>query len=220
MARSNGDFAVIGLGRFGSSLARRLVALGHVVLGIDSDPALVQRYSHEISQTISLDSTDEEALKEADLPSYEAVVVAIGTEFESSLLTTVALKQVGVKHVICKAATTTHKEILLKVGADRVILPEQEMGTKSADEIANPRMVGALSLSAEASIIEVEVPESVVGLAIRDLNLATRYHLTLSAIVRGEQVLPNPVSTQVLRLGDRLLLIGTNRELDRFSNDI
>ncbi len=126
MARRNSkpDIAVIGLGRFGSSLALTLAASGCKVLGIDRDQTIVQHLADDLTQTVALDATDENALRAIDITAFDTVVVAIGADFESDLMATVALKSLGVRRVICKALTERQKSILLKVGADQVVLPE------------------------------------------------------------------------------------------------
>ena len=127
MARNNQpEFAVIGLGRFGSSLALTLAGRGYTVVGIDRDRALVQEFADELTQTVALDATDEDALRAIDIASFDTVVVAIGADFESNLMATVALKSLGVRHIVCKALSERQQAILLKVGADRVVLPEYE----------------------------------------------------------------------------------------------
>jgi trk system potassium uptake protein TrkA len=129
------EYAVIGLGRFGSSLTLRLIELGHSVLGIDRNRELVQRLADDLTQTAVLDASDDEALRDIDITAFDAVVVAIGADFESNLMTTTALKALGVSLVICKALSDRQRTILLRVGADRVILPEIEAGQRLADDL-------------------------------------------------------------------------------------
>jgi trk system potassium uptake protein TrkA len=123
------EFAVIGLGRFGSSLARTLVSRGASVLGIDRSPEPVQELADELTQTVVLDATNEAALREVDIAVFSTVIVAIGSNFEANLLTTVALRELGVNNIICKALNLRQRDILLKVGANRVVLPEYEAAT-------------------------------------------------------------------------------------------
>lgn len=214
---SQQEFAVIGLGRFGSSVARVLVEKGHTVLGVDRDQKLVQRYSHMISQTVSLDSTDEEALKEIDIQSYNTVVVAIGTNFEANLMTTVALKAIGVGNVICKATTEMQRDILRRIGADLVVLPEFEAGERLASQLVAPSVVSQMSLCPGTRISEMKVPDSMVGHSLEDLDLRTRYDLNVVAIQRGEQVLVTPKKGTVLRAKDFLVVIGSNDAIANFS---
>jgi len=212
------EFAVIGLGRFGTSLARTLVENGHTVLGVDRSIELVQRHSHEITQTVQLDSTDEEALKEIDISSYPTVVVAIGQNFEANLMTTVALKGLGVKHVICKATTTMQRDILKRVGADQIVLPEYEAGARLADQLVQPLVVGQMILAPGVRIIEVKVPEQYVGMSLEAINSIGKYSLDIIAIQRGDTVLVSPKKGTVLRAEDLLVVIGSSQNVQKFSS--
>lgn len=212
------EYAVIGLGRFGSSLAIQLTKLGHTVLGIDSDPALAQRYSHMMSQTLSLDSTDELALTEVDITSYETVVVAIGSSFEAALMTVVALKQLGVQKVIVKAQTTVHRDVLLRVGADRVVLPEYEAGERLADEITTPTLVGQIVLCEKNRISELRVPERMLNKSLAEIEMRERFGVTVVAIQRGDDSIVNPPSSTRLLAGDMLVVIGPTEQITELSH--
>lgn len=211
------EFAVIGLGRFGTSLARVLVEEGHTVLGVDRSMDLVQRYSHQITQTVQLDSTDEEALKEIDITSYSTVVVAIGQNFEANLMTTVALKSLGVSTVICKATTEMQRNILLRIGADQVVLPEYEAGARLANQLITPSVVGQMTLCPGTRVSEIRVPEHMVGLSLEDIDVRGRFDLNIVAIQRGTQVLVAPKKGSVLRQDDLLVVIGSNDAVQKFS---
>ncbi|MFN3373900.1 MAG: potassium channel family protein, partial [Chloroflexus sp.] len=132
------EFAVIGLGRFGRSVALNLIERGHTVLGIDRDPNIVQQLADRMTQVVALDSTNEDALRAVDILSFDTVVVAIGSQFEANLMTTVALKQLGVKRVVCKALNERQQYILTRVGADMVVLPEHEAGARLAWQLSEP----------------------------------------------------------------------------------
>ncbi len=217
---SRQEYAVIGLGRFGTSVARTLVEAGHTVLGIDRDESYVQRYSHLITQTLALDSTDEEALKEIDIVSYQTVIVAIGTNFEANLLTAVALKSLGVKTVICKATTEIQRDILLKVGVDRVVLPEFEAGERLATMITSPAVVGQMMLCPGYRVSEVQVPRALVNMSLEDSNIAGRFGLSVVALQRGSNVIPTPKKSTVLREDDFLVVIGADEAVLKLSNHI
>lgn len=219
-SRKRAEFVVIGLGRFGTSLARTLVQNGHTVLGVDSDMNLVQRHAHEITQTIQLDSTDEQALKEIDITSFDTVVVAIGTHFEASLLTTVALKSLGVKHVLCKATNERQRDILLKVGADKVVLPEFEAGERLATMIIAPSVVSQMTLCPNVGISELVVPDSLVGRSLEEADLQARYGLSVVAIQRGTNVQTNLKRGIVFRQGDMLVVIGPTEAVHRLSTHV
>lgn len=211
------EFAVIGLGRFGTSVAKTLTASGHTVLGIDSEEALVNRYQHILTDGRILDSTDEEALKDIDIASYGTVVVAIGANFEANLMTTVALKRLEVQNVICKATTLIQRDILLRVGADQVVLPEYEAGERLAQMIVSPTVVSQMTLCPGVGISELKVPKSLVGRKVEDVDHFGRYDLTLIAIQRGPNVMVNPKRGIVFREDDLLIVIGPSDAVQRFS---
>ena len=152
------EFAIIGLGRFGSSLARRLETLGHHVVGIDMDPRVVKEIADEITECVILDAIDEEALRQVDITAFPTVVVAISSNFETSALITSTLKKLGIPNVIAKSNTDRHREILLRIEADRVILPEEESGYQLADELSIPGMFEVLRLNQDYSLIEIKTP--------------------------------------------------------------
>ncbi|HMO59487.1 MAG TPA: TrkA family potassium uptake protein, partial [Roseiflexaceae bacterium] len=215
--KHHAEFAVIGLGRFGSSLALTLVERGFHVLGIDRDQPIVQRLADKITQVVQLDSTDEEALTAVDITSFDTVVVAIGSNFEANLLTTVALKALKVERVICKALNERQRTILLRVGADRVILPEFEAGARLAQELAAPGMVDQIALGSEHSIIELRVPRSLVGQSIMEADLRRRFGITILAIKRNDILTVSPPPDYTLTNGDILAVIGENTCIARIS---
>lgn len=213
------EFAVIGLGRFGSSLAQRLVASGHTVLGIDSDDSIVQRYSHEITQAVALDSTDVEALREIDIATFPTVVVAIGSGFEASLLTTAALKEVGVGRIICKALHKTQKDILLKLGAHEVILPEYQMGELLADRLANPLLVNQINLDAKHGVVEIAAPDTYHGRQSKELDLENRYGVRIVAVLRSGRLHADVPDSFEILLGDLLVVLGPTAGLRMMSQE-
>ncbi len=137
------ELAIIGLGRFGGSLARRLESLGHPVLGIDVEPRTVKEIADEITETVVLDATDEDALRQVDITAFQTVVVAISSNFEASALITSTLKIMGIPHVIAVSNSDRHRQILLRIGADRVILPDEESGYQLGGRDQHPGYVGA-----------------------------------------------------------------------------
>lgn len=219
MARNHHhEFAVIGLGRFGASLALTLMRNGYTVLGIDRDPEIVQRLADAITQTVALDSTDEEALRAVGVMSFDTVVVAIGTSFEANLLTTVALKSLGVRRVICKALTERQRDILLKIGADRVILPEYEAGQRLAEELSVPGMVDHMILGGEHCVTEMRAPEALVGRTLRQADLRGKHALTLLAVKTDDRLIALPPAEYTFAAGDLLVLVGRTADLHAFSD--
>ncbi len=212
---SKSEFAVIGLGRFGSSVANTLVERDFTVLGIDQNMRIVQDLADELTQTVSLDATDEDALRAVDIAFYPTVIVAIGEDFQSKLLTTIGLKSLGVKRVICTASDEREKNILLKIGADQVVMPEYDSGRRLALRLAMPSLLDHLQLGRGYSISDIQLPTSFVGQTVRDKDLRSGFGLTLVAIRRGDEVLISPSADAVYQAGDQLIVIGKVEDLDR-----
>ena len=212
------EFAIIGLGRFGASLARALMENGNSVLGVDNDPQLVQRISGELTHAAILDATDEDALREIDITSFDTVIVAIGADFESNLLATVALKNLGVSTVISKVVTRRQREILLRVGADRVVQPEHDAGRRLAEELLAPTVLERVHLGPEYSVVELHAPHSLLHRTLAQLDLRARLGVTVLVIKRDEQLIVSPPADTVILPGDVLLVLGDNEQLQTFCN--
>ncbi|WP_129627916.1 potassium channel family protein [Candidatus Oscillochloris fontis] len=218
MARKAGkpEFAVIGLGRFGSSVALSLINRGYIVLGIDRDPEIVQRLSDRMTQIISMDTTSEEALRAVDIRSFDTVVVAIGAHFENNLLTTVALKSLGVRRVVCKALNERQQHILLKVGADQVVLPEHEAGMRLAVRLADPLVLDHLDLGPGFSVAEVRVPRRFVGQSLAKSDLRRLYGINVLAVRRGQHLIVTPPADLIFNAEDQMLVIGSDDSIHTF----
>ncbi|GMU55805.1 MAG: potassium transporter Trk [Candidatus Xenobia bacterium] len=217
MARREGpsEFVVIGLGRFGYSLALKLTQLGHSVLAIDSNPRLVQEVSGDLPGAVALDATDEEALREIGVEYFPTAVVAIGDDFESNILVTALLKELGIGQVICKASTVRQQKILLRVGADAVMLPEHEAGVRLATELASPgKVLERLELQPGISVSEVPCPDQLAGRTLVDLDLPKHLGVTVVAL-RGAREVAMPGPNEKLQAGDRLVLVGTDQDIAR-----
>jgi trk/ktr system potassium uptake protein len=209
------EIAIIGLGSFGSSLARRLEALGHPVMGIDIDPRLVKDLADEITEAIVLDATDEEALRQVDITAFQTVVVAISDNFEANALVTSTLKQMGIAQVISESNTHRHREILLRIGADRVILPKEESGQQLADELSIPGMLERLHLSQDYSLIEIKPPQILIG---KGVEVCEPYQVIVVLILRAEELIINPDQSARFMADDILVLVGEKRSLAEFSS--
>jgi trk system potassium uptake protein len=204
------EYAIIGLGRFGSSLARRLESLGHPVLGIDNDPAIVKEIADELTEAVILDATDEDALREVDITAFRTVIISISRNFEANALITSTLKKWGVTRVISLSNTTRHREILIRIGADRVILPEEESGYRLADELSIPGIFDHISLSPNYSLIEINSPALFVG---RGLDVCDEYGIYILLILRGDELIINPDQNLRFLPEDRLVLVGEKTRL-------
>ncbi|MCA9972274.1 MAG: TrkA family potassium uptake protein [Anaerolineales bacterium] len=215
--QSSQEFAVIGLGRFGSSLALTLEEHGHTVLGIDHDPAVVQAIAHQLTQAVVLDATNEEALKLVDIGAFDTAVVAIGADFENNLLTTVALKNLGLQRVITKAMTERQADILRRVGADRVIRPEHDAGRRLAQELSAPSVLERLPLGPAHSVLELVVPEPLAWQSLAQLDLRNRHGITVLVVKRGDNLLVAPPADCIFQQDDILVVLGSNAALQQFA---
>ena len=205
---------VIGLGRFGTSAARELMALGHEVLAIDSSEAIVNEIAPEVTHAVQLDAADEAALRAIGAAEFDHAIVAISSGVEASIFATMALKKLGVVNIIAKAASPLHGSILERVGADRVVYPEREMGQRVAHSFSVRNVIDYLDVAPRFGIMKVKPPESFVGRSIKDLDLVTRLRLTPIALRRGDDVTVNPHRDEVIRATDELILIGRDDKLE------
>jgi trk system potassium uptake protein TrkA len=208
------EFAIIGLGRFGGALARRLESLGHPVLGIDIDARVVKEIADEITETVVLDATDEDALKQVDISAFQTVVVAVSGNFEASALITSTLKILGIPQVIAESNSDRHREILLRIGANQVIVPEEESGFQLADEISIPGMLHRLHLSQDYSLIEIKIPPGLVG---KGIAACEPYEVIVVLILRGDELIINPDQSTRFEIEDILVVVGEKHRLAKFS---
>jgi trk system potassium uptake protein TrkA len=223
----NRQFAVIGLGRFGRAVCTTLNHLGYEVLGIDNDERRVaQALTDEIAaHAIQLDSTQPVALKEAGIPDFDTVIVAIGNYVEESVITTLNVKELGVTHVVSKASSEIHGKLLNRVGADHVVFPEHEMGCALARSLTRPGILDRFELDPDNSIVELRVPAAFDQKTIVDLDLRNTYGVTLLALSQSAseekeekfEINPSPVTR--LRQGAVMVVIGSNKGLDRLPID-
>lgn len=215
--RDKPEFAVIGLGRFGSSLALTLAEVGFNVLGVDNNPAVIQAYADQLTQAVTLDATDENALRDIDITAFDTVIVSMSQNFEGTILTTATLKSMGVRTIIVKALTERQRSILLRIGANRVVLPEVEAGQRLAHELTSTSMFSSLILSADYSITEVTVPRSLRGVTLGEADLRRRFGVTILALKRGVDVTVSPGVDVRLAADDHLVVLGANDDLTRLS---
>lgn len=215
--------AVLGLGRFGMNLARMLEANRVEVIAVDRNHRLVDEVKDDVTLAICMDSIDEDALKSHEIHQADVCVVAIGENFEASLLTATALKKLGAKYVIVRAQTATHAEIFRRLGADEVVQPETEAGRQLARRLANPRLEDLIELSDDFAIIELRAPLAFHGKTLEELALRSKYRVNLVGVkrlveskVEGEQpkysiFAPQPGYT--IHPDELLLLVGSDKAL-------
>ena len=204
---------VIGLGRFGSELARELMRLGHDVLAVDRDEREVNDLAPDVTHALQADATDVEALKAIGAADFDHAVVAISGDPEPSIFATMALKQLGVANVISKAGTALHGTILERIGADRVVFPEREMGQRVAHVFAFRAVVDYLDLGPRFGIVTFRPPDAFVGRTLAELDLE-RKSLTPIAIRRGDGVIVSPSPEDRLEPADLVIVIGLDEGLE------
>lgn len=205
---------VIGLGRFGSAVARELERLGHEVLAIDAREEVVNDMASEVTHALQLDASDEDALRGAGAQHFQTAIVAISSDAEPSIFATMVLKRLGVRNVVAKAGSQLHAEILARVGADRVVLPEHETGVRLAHSFHVPNVIDYLDIGPSFGIEKVRPPAGFIGKTLGDLNLKNRMGVTPIALRRGQSVIINPAREERVGEGDELILIGRDDRLE------
>ncbi|MFP5111109.1 potassium channel family protein [Bacillaceae bacterium C204] len=210
------SFAVIGLGRFGGSICRTLTDEGMEVLAIDKNEERVNEFAMIASHAVVGDTTDEAVLKSLGIRNFDHVIVAIGDDIQSSILTTLILKELGVARITAKAQNDYHEKVLRKIGADSVVHPERDMGKRIANNMASSNVVDYLELSDEHSIVEIVANRRLSGHTIMDLDIRKKYGLNIVAIKRGEEIIVSPQAKETLHDNDVLIVIGTDHDIDRF----
>lgn len=209
---------VIGLGRFGSSVCKELYALGHEVLAIDQDIEKVDAVNDFSSQASVANATDEKDLKSLGVRNFQHAIIAIGDDLQSSVLCTLMVKDLGVEKVWVKARDVQHQKILEKVGADRVIQPENEMGIRVAHHVDSEKIVDYIELSKDFSIVELTATKKVANRTLDELSIRTNYDCVVLAIKQNEDVNIAPVNEDVVKQGDVLIVMGHREDLKRFED--
>jgi trk system potassium uptake protein TrkA len=214
------NFAVIGLGTFGSSVASELTHLGNHVLGIDCEEGPVSRLVETLTEAIIADARDDEALREAGVGNCDVAVIAIGEDIEASIICTMNVKMLGVSCIWVKAITKMHHRILSKLGADRVIEPEQEIGHHVAQKLHNPLIRDYLSLGNGFTIVDIRIPERLKGENLESLGVQGGSDIRCLGVMRGTDFLPFDAGALVLQADDKLLLLGHPQSLREFSEKL
>ncbi len=203
------QYAIIGLGRFGTSVASTLFRAGYEVLAIDADEERVQKFSDEVTHVVQADTTDEAALKSLGIRNFDTVVVAIGEDVQANILTTLLLKEIGVQYIVAKARNELHGKMLTKIGADKVIYPERDMGVRVAHNLVSTNVLDYIELSPNLSLVEVAAPRTIRGLSLAEANLRALYGVNVVAMKRGEQIIVPPQPDEKIGDHDILIVVGS-----------
>ena len=213
-------FVIIGLGRFGSAVATELSALGHEVLALDDSEENVQKIANKVTHAVTGDARDPAVLRALGVRNYDCAVVAVGVDVGTSALVTLNLKELGVKQVVCKAQSHVHRKVLEKIGADRVVFPEHEMGVKLAQGLSNSNVLNFIELSDDYGIVETAVPRDWYHKTIQELDVRAKYKVNIIAVRKKEsgEFSVAPGASCVLEPGDAVVALGSTEHINRLQD--
>lgn len=223
------QFAVIGLGRFGSAVAETLAERGQQVIAIDSNEELVNNMMDSVTKAVCLDATDEKAVKAVGIDNVDVAICGIGTNMENSILITLLLKDLGIPEIICKATNLAHKKALEKIGATKVVLPEKDTGRRVADTLVSSShmVLDHINLSGDSSIIEIVAPDEFAGKTLRELEIRSRFGVNVIAVIKKskkiskkgeeteeERINITPQADDIVEKEDVLVVFGENDKIE------
>jgi trk system potassium uptake protein TrkA len=210
------QYGVLGLGRFGMSMAKALAGMGHEVLAVDISEAKVNQFADQLTQAVQADVENEDCLRALGLRNLDAVVVAIGEDIKASIITVVTLQEIGVKKIVAKAKDERHGLILKKLGVDKVIFPERDMGIRTAQALVSSSFLDQIQLSPDYSILEVKSTPKIWGQSIGKLNLRAKIGINVLAIKKQERVIVAPGADAIIEENDILVVLGDNKAIEKF----
>jgi len=208
------QFIVIGLGRFGTSVAETLYSLGNDVLAVDVDEEVIQNISEKVTHAVQVDANDEQSLRALGVGNFDVAIISIGSDIQASILSTLLVKELGVKHIITKANNALHAKVLYKIGANRVIFPERDMGVRVAHNLCSSNILDYIELSPDFSIAEIVSPQEWHEKSLKDLNLRAEYGINVMAIKRNNEIDVSPSADEIIQGNDIIVAIGGNQELN------
>lgn len=213
------SFAVIGCGRFGTAIAKTLYELGNEVLAIDQDMDVVESVSRFVTHAIQADVMDEETLAELGLSNFDVVIVSIGTDLQSSIMATLIVKEMGVKKVVAKAQSELHGKVLKKIGADKVVFPERDMGIRVGHNLTSNSIVDFIELSPDYSILEIEAIPKWYDKSLSELRLRNKFGINVMAIKKGDKIDVSPNPDYKIRKNDVLVAIGSTEDINNIEEE-
>lgn len=211
------QFAIFGLGSFGSSLATNLYNLGHDVYAIDKSEELINAIADQVTYAVQADVTDIHALKSIGIQNVDVVIIALSTDLNASFLGVINAKELGVKTVYAKAQTDTHTKVLYQLGVDKVISPEKEMGKKIAYSLTNSSFLDLVELDPTHTLMELEALPNWKDHSLIDLNLRVKYNINVIIIKRNDNVIINPLPEEIIHAKDRLIVLGDSSEINKLT---
>lgn len=209
------SYVVVGLGRFGQEIARLLSEMGCEVLAMDVRSELVQQIANDVTQAVVADARDKSVLKALGVQEMDCAVIAIGDDLASSVLATMNMKELGIPQVVCKAHDDTHRRVLERMGADRVVIPEKEYAARLAQSLASTNILDYIELSPDYGIAEVPAPATWHGKTLRELNVRAKLGLNILAVRRGSGIDVSPAADFAVENGDIVVVLGNSTALEK-----
>lgn len=208
------QFIVFGVGRFGSALARTLNDLGHEVLAVDSDESRVAAIAPHVTSALQVSAMDEEGMRSLGIRNFDAAIVAIGDNLQHSIMACIMCKELGAKYIVGKATDAMHAKVLRKLGVDRVVFPELDMGERVAHSLVSPHLLDLISLDGVYVLVNLSCPSSWEGKSVREADIRRRYRVTLLAVYHGSDMIMDVTPDMLLKEGDRLLVLGHRKDVE------
>lgn len=212
------QFAIIGMGRFGTALAETLYSLENDVLVIDSDPEKIEAVSDYVTHAVTGDATDEQTLTSLGINNLDVAVITIGGNMQASILVCLLCIELGVKRVIAKAQSDLHARVLRKIGVDKVVFPERDMGMRLARNMVSSNVLEFIELSPDHSLVEINVPEQWENTSLVNLNVRVKYGLNIMAIKHNGTISVSPRAQDTLQKGDTIVVIGSNEDIRKIDS--
>ncbi len=213
------QFIIIGIGKFGESIATNLYKMGHDVLAVDIDEERVQHIANKVTHAVQADATEEGTLEALGVKHFDGAVVTIGESVQASILITLLCKELGIRHVLAKAQNELHAKVLYKIGADRVVFPERDMGLRVAHSLVSTSFLDYIELTPDYSIVELKAAKDWQGKSLKDLNVRAEYGINIMAIKQDDKVVVSPAADDVIQREDVLVVIGKARDINRFQEN-
>lgn len=207
------QFLVIGAGRFGLSIAKNLYNMGHDVMVIDKREEVLNEIADSVTHAVRGNAADERTIKSIGVRNFDVAVISMGSDIQSSILIAIILKEAGVKQVVAKAQNELHAKVLYKVGVDKIVFPERDMGAKIAQSLVSSNIMDYIELSPEYSIVEITPLGKWIGKSLIELDIRSKYGANIMAIKKGPDINISPLASTIIEEGDVLIVIGNNNDL-------
>lgn len=213
------QFIIIGIGKFGESIATNLYKMGHDVLAVDIDEERVQYIANKVTHAVQADATEEGTLEALGVKHFDGAMVTIGESVQASILITLLCKELGIRHVLAKAQNELHAKVLYKIGADRVVFPERDMGLRVAHSLVSSSYLDYIELTPDYSIVELKAAKDWQGKSLKDLNIRAEYGINIMAIKQDDKVIVSTAADDTIQRDDVLVVIGKARDINRFQEN-